>query len=159
MAFPRPAIGVGAILLDGKNRVLLIRRGQPPALGRWSVPGGRLEPGETLAQACRREVLEETGLEIELGPIIAVVERIQEGFHYVILDFIAALRQPDRSIPCAASDVSEARWVPLTQLSDYPLVEGLAAVIEKARQSKQAKTPLGLMDRDGQGRDFLPSSD
>ncbi len=146
---PVPAIGVGAVIFDEQHRVLLIRRGTRPALGQWSVPGGKLEPGETLAQACRREVLEETGLAIEPRNIIAVVERIIEDFHYIIIDFLATPQQSGSPALQAAADVSDARWVALSTLGQYDLVEGLQRVID------QASTAQGLCDADGDGRDFI----
>jgi 8-oxo-dGTP diphosphatase len=151
MVPPVPAIGVGAVVFDEQRRVLLIRRGARPALGQWSVPGGKLEPGETLAQACRREVLEETALSIEPRSVIAVVERIIEDFHYIIIDFLATPRQPGSPVLRAAADVSEARWVALSALEHYDLVEGLQRVIARAAIAQ------GLRDADGDGRDFIAS--
>src|SRR5262249_51162472 len=91
----RPIVAVGAIVFDSAGRVLLGGRGRPPAQGRWSVPGGAVEAGETLAEACAREVREETGLEVEVGSLCEVVERVTRDpdgrvrFHYVILDYAA----------------------------------------------------------------------
>jgi 8-oxo-dGTP diphosphatase len=153
---PVPAIGVGAVVFDGEGRVLLVRRGRPPKVGFWTVPGGRMEPGETLLECCRREVREETGLDIEPGPIVAVADRAAEGYHYVIVDFAARLRGPESPDPRAATDAAEARWVERGELSGYPLVEGLAAVIERAWQGFEAGGGGGLHRADGQGRLFLP---
>jgi 8-oxo-dGTP diphosphatase len=155
-SFPEPAVGVGAVVFDALDRVLLIRRGKAPALGWWSLPGGRLEPGETLVRCCRREVLEEVGIEIEVGPIVAVVERVTEGFHYVIVDFVAVPADSGSPPVVPASDVSEARWVPLAELSGYALVEGLERVIHRAFAGLRAGSGAGLVDADGNGRDFLP---
>ncbi|MGZ8250038.1 NUDIX hydrolase, partial [Methylomagnum sp.] len=124
-----PAVGVGAVVFDPAGRVLLVCRGRPPKVGWWTVPGGRLEPGEALADACRREVREETGLDIEPGPIIAVAERQAEGFHYVIVDFAARLKPGQPLQPIPATDASDARWVALAELAAYPLVEGLPAAL------------------------------
>jgi 8-oxo-dGTP diphosphatase len=154
---PRSAIGVGAVVFDASERVLLIRRGKQPALGLWSLPGGKQEPGETLVQSCRREIMEETGIEIELGPVIAVVERMIGEYHYVIVDFVATLKYPDSPAPNPATDVSDARWVTLAELAQYPLVEGLERVIRIARESLRAGFAIGLIDTDGNGRDFLPN--
>src|SRR5690242_14995395 len=83
-----PIVALGAIVYDGP-RVLLVERGKPPGEGLWSVPGGRLERNETLAQAVAREVREETGLVVEVGPLACVVERMGDDFHFVILDYLA----------------------------------------------------------------------
>jgi len=129
----RPIIAVGAVVLDANDRVLLIRRAKPPAAGKWSVPGGKVKHGETLQKACAREVREETGIAIAPGPLVEVVERITEGFHYVILDFAARPGTEPAPQPRAADDVEEARWVGLDKLEDYDTTEGLVAVIERAR--------------------------
>jgi ADP-ribose pyrophosphatase YjhB (NUDIX family) len=149
-----PQIGVGAVVLEGASRVLLIRRGQPPALGLWSLPGGRQEFGESLQTACRREVFEETGVRIVLGPIVAVVERRVEGFHYVIIDFLGYPESADASI-LPGGDVMEVRWVPLQRIGEYETVPGLDAVIRAA--ARAAREPVGLVDRAGTGTDFLPT--
>jgi ADP-ribose pyrophosphatase YjhB (NUDIX family) len=151
-----PAVGVGAIVFDRRGRVLLIRRGLPPRAGWWSVPGGRLEPGESLKDCCRREVLEETGLAIEPGPIVAVAERQGEGFHYVILDFAAKIAADPPPVPCPASDAADARWVALGDLDDYTLVEGLKDAILAAFPLLEPGSGAGLRDRDS-GRLYLPA--
>src|SRR5580692_510995 len=84
-----PMVAVGAFVFDAEDRVLLVERGQPPSEGAWTVPGGKLEAGETLAQAVAREVREETGLVVEVGALACVVESFGEGFHYVIIDYLA----------------------------------------------------------------------
>lgn len=124
-----PVVAVAAIVFDDQGRVLLIERARPPGVGLWSVPGGKLEPGETLRAAVAREVLEETGLEVEVGELVEVIERMGDGWHYVILDYLArvtggALR--------AGDDVSDARWV--SDLATLPLTDGLEAVVDKARR-------------------------
>lgn len=114
---------VGAIaVLDG--RLLLIRRGTPPGLGEWSVPGGRVEFGETLAAAVVRELREETGLEGVCGPMIGVAERIDPHRHFVILDHEVTVL--DDAAPVASSDAADARWVPLEDVAELALVDGLA---------------------------------
>lgn len=128
----QPVIGVGAVVFDSQGRVLLVRRAQPPNVGLWSVPGGRLGPGESLVECCRREVLEETGIEVEPGPLIAIADRAGDGFRYIIIDFAATLKATAQEDPVAATDVSDARWVEPAELGRYVLVEDLAAVISAA---------------------------
>lgn len=153
---PRPAVGVGAVVFDQMGRVLLVRRGKAPRQGLWSLPGGCLENGETMPDCCRREILEETGIGIEPGPIVAVVQRIAEGFHYLIIDFLArpSPRGPAAD-PVPASDASAARWVELDRLTDYHLVEGVDRVILNACRLVEADMAAGLVDADGRERDFL----
>jgi 8-oxo-dGTP diphosphatase len=129
---PQPSIGVGGILFNRGGDVLLIRRGQPPREGYWSIPGGKLEPGENLATACTREFFEETGLKVSIDRIVAVAERKLEGFHYVIVDFLVCLNDENANYPVAQSDVLEACWLHPADFCRYPLVEGLADIIHRA---------------------------
>ena len=124
---PRPVVAVGLVARDRRGRLLLVERGHPPHKGRWSLPGGRVEGGETLAAAAARELREETGLEATVGEIAGVVERIAEGFHYLIVDLWAEL--PDDATPVAAADAAGARLVPLDELPLYPLSPGLAGFL------------------------------
>jgi 8-oxo-dGTP diphosphatase len=119
----RPEVCVGAIAVDN-DRLLLVRRGHGAAAGEWSVPGGRVEAGETLAEAVVRELLEETGVEGVCNDLIGWVERIDEDSHYVILDFRVDVLEP--SEPVAGDDAAEAAWVPLSEVADLLLVDGLS---------------------------------
>ena len=109
--YPVPA--VGALVIDG-GKVLLVRRKNPPARGEWSVPGGRVLPGETLQTAAEREVYEETGLNVRAGdPVFAfdLIERERDNslrFHYVIVDLLAEYVD---GIPAPGDDAEEAQWV------------------------------------------------
>lgn len=124
-----PVCAVAAIVFDPERRVLVVERGTPPAVGRWSLPGGKLEAGETLAQAVAREVAEETGVVIEVGPLACVAERIGDGFHYVILDYLA---KPIGGTLVAGSDARSARFVSQDELAKLPHTEGLLAVVAAA---------------------------
>ena len=119
-----PDVAVGAVVVVDE-RLLLIRRGRGVAVGLWSLPGGRVEPGELLAEAVVRELAEETGLEGVCGPLVGVVERFVEGHHYVILDHRVTLLEPDAE-PKAGDDAVEVAWVPLSEVAEWPLVDGLA---------------------------------
>ena len=125
-----PAVAVGALVFDGDGRVLLVERGNPPGAGLWSVPGGRLETGETLAQAVAREVREETGLVVEVGALACVVERITEGYHFVILDYHAHVIG---GALAPGGDARAARFVAAAELATLPVTDGLVAVIDRAR--------------------------
>jgi ADP-ribose pyrophosphatase YjhB (NUDIX family) len=150
-----PSIGVGGMLFNRHQQVLLIKRNQPPAQGLWSIPGGKLEPGESLVDACRREFYEETNLDVEVKKIVAVVERRLEGFHYVIIDYWVHLVDEGNSFPTAQSDVAEARWVSLIDLGLYDLVEGLADIIMSTYYCQAKSKLVGLHDVNSTGTDFI----
>lgn len=136
---PRPTLAASAAIVDG-DRLLLVRRGRPPSQGQWSVPGGRVEWGETLREAAIREVREETGLAVELGPVVEMVERIDPAptptYHFVIVDFLA---RPIGGILQAGDDAADARWLTPTEWAALPLTPGLAPVLDKAW--RMAHTP------------------
>lgn len=155
MLLPIPTIGVGGVLLNSRQEVLLIKRNQAPAQGLWSIPGGRLEPGESLVDACHREFKEETNLGIEVNHIVAVVERKLEGFHYVIIDFSVQLTDEADFIPIANSDVAEAKWISLDDLGQYDLVAGLAEIIRRTHDGLVGGVEVGLLDVDKAGTDFI----
>lgn len=154
-ALPEPSIGVGGILFNDNQEVLLIKRNQPPAQGLWSIPGGRLEAGESLVAACCREFFEETNLQIAVKHIVAVVDRQLEGFHYVIIDFCVELIDKTDSTPTAQSDVLEAKWLRLDELTNYNVVIGLADIISRAYNGRAGNDLAGLLDRNETGTDFF----
>jgi 8-oxo-dGTP diphosphatase len=123
-----PELCVGAVaVVDGQ--LLLVRRGYGPAAGTWSVPGGRVRTGETLAEAVVRELAEETGLEAVCGPLLGWAERIDNEYHFVILDFIVTVLDP--RTPTAGSDAVEAAWVALDEVAEWRLAEGLAEFLHQ----------------------------
>jgi ADP-ribose pyrophosphatase YjhB (NUDIX family) len=135
MIIPTPVVAVGAFIFDREGRVLLIERGAPPSEGLWSVPGGKLDMNETLAQAVAREVREETGLVVEVGALACVVERMSDGYHYVILDYLARVIGGELA---PGSDVRAARWVTSDDLPTMALTEGLVPLLERARTAYRA---------------------
>ena len=130
-----PVVAVGAIVFDAAGHVLLIERGRPPGVGLWSVPGGKLEAAETLAQAVAREVHEETGLIVEVGPLACVVERMGDDHHFVILDDLARVIGGTLA---AASDVRAARFVDEAELARLHVTDGLVDVLVRARATHAA---------------------
>jgi 8-oxo-dGTP diphosphatase len=123
MGRARPELCVGAVAVDAEQ-ILLIQRGRPPAEGSWSVPGGRVERGETMAEAVVRELREETGLAGVCNSLIGWVERIGPGFHFVIFDFDVTVL--DGKAPVAGDDANDAVWCPLAEVAGLPLADGLA---------------------------------
>ena len=124
----RPEVCVGAIA-QSEEQLLLIRRGRGPAAGVWSVPGGRVEAGETLAEAVIRELAEETSLEGVCDQLVGWVERMDADHHYVILDFAVTILEPDDPRP--GDDAVEAEWVPLDEVVHRHLAEGLAEFLHE----------------------------
>jgi 8-oxo-dGTP diphosphatase len=117
-----PKVAVGAVV-HHDGRVLLVRRGKPPREGKWAIPGGRVEAGETLCQAAEREVREETGIQVRAGAVVHVFELIDREaagvlprFHYVIIDLMADYLGGEVK---AADDASDARWFSAHELSQY----------------------------------------
>lgn len=129
-----PIIGVGGVVISD-GRVLLVRRGSPPLQGQWSIPGGILESGETLIEGVRRELAEETGIDVRVGTLIEVFERIDRDpfgkaqYHFVVLDYLC---EAVRGIALAGSDVSEVAWATPFELEKYALTEIAGRVIRKA---------------------------
>jgi 8-oxo-dGTP diphosphatase len=136
-----PLVGVGAVIIDDRlndhrhdHRVLLIRRGQPPLLGEWSLPGGVLECGETLREAVAREAREETGLVVETDEMLGVYERVIRGdegrvrYHFVLIDFLCHSVGGDLQ---AGSDAAEVRWFTRDELPALNLAPDAGDVVLK----------------------------
>ncbi|HET6841324.1 MAG TPA: NUDIX hydrolase [Candidatus Angelobacter sp.] len=132
----RPIVGVGAVIIHN-GQVLLVRRAKPPLQGRWSLPGGVVELGETLRAAVEREILEETSLQVKAIEVVAVLDRILPGdnariqYHYVLIDFLCHCEGGELR---AASDVSEAQWAHPAELHKYELEQIALDVIAKGFQ-------------------------
>ena len=128
-----PIIGVGAVIVQA-GRVLLVRRDTEPLRGEWSVPGGMLELGEKLRDGVRREVLEETGIEVETGEVLEVFDSIftdalgRTQYHYVLVDYLC---KPLSGEARAGSDVSDVRWVSADALAAMGLRESIEQVVRK----------------------------
>jgi 8-oxo-dGTP diphosphatase len=130
----RPVLGVGGIVLAG-DQVLLVKRGTEPSKGLWSLPGGAVEVGESLEEACAREILEETGIQARVGLLVEVFERILRDaqgrveYHYVLHDYLCDAPAQD---PRAGDDADDARWVPLKALKQVRLTPDTLRVIHRA---------------------------
>ena len=124
----RPIVGVGAVILDA-GRVVLVKRAHEPLKGEWSLPGGAVELGETLEEAVAREVLEETGLAVEIGPVVEVFDRVQRDadarveHHFVIVDYLCRVVGGDLA---HGSDADDVRWVEMGELASYRITEKAA---------------------------------
>ena len=128
-----PIVGIGAVIVKG-NKVLLIKRAGDPGRGLWSIPGGLVELGEKIKDAVRREVKEETGLDVRVGEIADVTEiitRDEEGkvkYHFVIVDFFAEVLRGELK---PSSDALEAKWVEFNDLRKYRLTETVERLFKK----------------------------
>jgi 8-oxo-dGTP diphosphatase len=123
---PVVTVAVGAVaVVDGA--LLLVQRGTAPEVGRWTLPGGRVERGESVTEAVEREVFEETSLAVRCGGFVGFAERRGPGYHFVILDFhVTAV---GRGTPEAGGDAAAVAWVPLAEVGSLRLVEGLQAFL------------------------------
>jgi mutator protein MutT len=134
-----PMVGVGAIIFR-ENCVLLVQRGKEPSFGKWTIPGGVVELGESLEEAVKREVMEEVGLEVDVKDLLVALDRVildPEGrieYHYILLDFLCEAGSQE---PRPDSDVSDCLFVPLDQLSNYDLTKGTAEIIRRAVMQSQ----------------------
>jgi 8-oxo-dGTP diphosphatase len=141
---PRVVLAVAGVVWNDEGEVLLIRRSKPPRQGEWSLPGGKVEFGETLEQALRRELREETGLEVEILGLVDVAETVRDAAagapdaHYVLIDY--AVRATGGSA-VAGSDAAEARWFPLAEIAGLPVWSEMHRIIA---QSAARHGPKGV---------------
>ena len=130
-----PRVGVGAVVLH-ENRVLLVKRGKAPSLGKWSLPGGLVHLGETTREAVVREVGEECGVRIKVADVAGVVDRVirdEAGrirYHYVLVDYLA-FPEATRVVP--GSDAADVRWVEIDRVAELDTTEGLLDMIRRAQ--------------------------
>ena len=135
----RPIIGVGALILK-RDRILMAQRGKEPLKGWWSLPGGALETGETLVDGVRREVREETGLDIRPLGVLEIFERIMRDasgapeYHYVLIDYMCRVIGGTLA---PGDDVCAVEWVRLCDLPQLEITEGTLEVIEKAFRKRR----------------------
>lgn len=143
----RPVVGVGTVVF-GPEGVLLIRRGKEPRIGLWSIPGGSQELGETVYEAGRREVLEETGIDVEVLGLIDVVDTIQRDkenkirFHYTLVDVAAICSDGCSLPPVAATDALEARWFKLPEIESLGMWSETVRIIQLAAEKFAPHAPL-----------------
>jgi 8-oxo-dGTP diphosphatase len=138
-------VGVGAVIVDD-GKVVLIKRKYEPLKGQWSLPGGMVETGETLETALAREMLEETGLHVDVGPVIEVFDRIMRDeerrvrYHFVLIDYLCWRAD---GLLQAGSDVDAAIWVDPATLGDYALTDKATSVIQRGLSlARQAPRPV-----------------
>ncbi len=123
-----PKIGVAGVIKNSQGNLLAIRRGHEPQEGRWALPGGHVEWGESLAQALRREIWEEASLEVNPQRLLYVAEIRLPHTHFIVLDFAATIVGSDRV--SASSDASQACWIPVTSLQQFSWAEGMEAFFQ-----------------------------
>jgi ADP-ribose pyrophosphatase YjhB (NUDIX family) len=143
---PRPIVGVGVVVWKD-DRVLLVRRGKPPRQGQWSLPGGAQRLGETLGETARREVQEETGLEVRLTGLVDALDSIERDgdggvrYHYTLVDFAAEWQEGTAR---AGGDAAEVGWFGLAELARLGLWSETLRVIEHAAARRHGERPLTL---------------
>jgi len=141
----RPIVGVGGVVVHD-DKIVLIKRKYEPLKGHWSLPGGMVEVGEGLEAALAREMLEETGLVVDVGPVIEVFDRITRDeerrvrYHFVLIDYLG---WPTRGTLRAGSDVDTAIWADPAALAEYSLTDKASSVIRRGLTlAREAPRPV-----------------
>lgn len=124
-----PLVGVGAVIVED-GQILLVQRGRDPGKGLWAVPGGKVDRGEPLRSAVRREVLEETGLDVEIGEVVWIGELIDDSHHIVLIDFEARVTGGNLA---AADDADDVSWVSLDTAGTMPLTDTMYELLDTLR--------------------------
>ncbi len=134
----RPVVGVGAVIIkDGK--ILLVKRGNEPNKGKWSIPGGLVNTGESLVDALKREIMEEVGLEIDVDDVACVSEEVFRDngnvkYHYIIIDFFANITGGELRV---GSDAVDARWVKLNEIDSLDVVDFVRKLVNKILRNEE----------------------
>lgn len=148
-----PRVGVGAIVFH-EGRVLLVRRGGQPSTGKWTLPGGLVELGETAAEAVCRELREECAIDIELVDVAGVFDRVVRDadgrvrYHYVLIDYLATTAS---DAICAGDDAAEAQWVDLDRIAELDVTDGLMPMIKRALALAERHAPRRAHAPEGSG--------
>lgn len=128
-----PVVGVGGVVVQN-DKVLIVKRAHEPRKGEWSLPGGRVQLGESLVEAARREIKEETGLDVDVGPLVELFDRVHHlddrvQYHFVIADYLCT---PRGGTLAAADDAEDVAWIGVDELASYGVSARAVAVINKA---------------------------
>ena len=137
-----PLVAVGAVIFNNEGKVLLVKRKHPPNKGSWAIPGGKVKYGETLEEAIKREMKEETNLDIKVEEPLAIVEIIKEGFHYIIIDFICEVKGGELK---AGSDAEEAKFFSIEEIKKINTSPTTVEML--IRYFKGEKIPLMIVER------------
>ena len=140
-----PRVAVGCVIFDPSKKVLLVKRKNPPNQGSWAIPGGKVKYGELVDEALKREMREELSVEVEPKELMAIVEIIKEGFHYVILDFMCTIKS---GVIKPGSDAEDAKFFSLDELREVFTSPTTLDMLE--RYFKGEKLPLRIIERESE---------
>ena len=140
-----PRVGVGAVILH-EDKVLLVRRGQSPSFGKWSLPGGLVELGESTREAIAREIMEECGIGIRVVDVAGVLDRVVHDdagrvrYHYVLVDYLA---YPESLDVVAGSDAGDAQWFDIERVAELDTTQGLLDMIRRGEALRRTEVLRG----------------